>query len=169
MTELNIVPECEVDTRLVQILANFRKPPNHAKGHGKVANKLKSNLKNRIALGVIDEDKIKIRKSPYFELFTLTISKHNLTLKKHPSLTHYLILIKPAIEMWLLENAKASGVSSKNLGDNLEDLTNFTKKKDIHKNIHFTTFIKELIAKQAPGIITLKTWLEDFLTGRKLS
>lgn len=168
MTELNIVPECEVDTRLVQILANFKKPPNHAKGHGNVANKLKFDLKNRIALGVIDEDKTKIRKSPYFELFTLTVSKYNLTLKKHPSLSHYLILINPPIEIWLLENAKISNVTSEKLGNNLKDVKDFTKRKDIHRNVHFTAFIKELIKTHAPGVILLKTWIEKFLSGEEM-
>ncbi len=40
MTKLNIVPECEVDTRLVQILADITKRPNYQKGNGNVANKM---------------------------------------------------------------------------------------------------------------------------------
>ena len=167
MMELNIVPECEVDTRLVQILGNFKKPPNHAKGHGKVANKMKYDLKNQIALGIIDYDKIKIRKSPYLELFITITIQHNLILKKHPSLKHYLIIINPAIESWLLENAKNSEIVHKNLGNNLKDLTDFTKKKNIHFNNYFTAFIKELLQKKADGITTLKTWIEKFLIGEE--
>ncbi|HXL57850.1 MAG TPA: hypothetical protein VN958_16425, partial [Chitinophagaceae bacterium] len=63
MTELNIVPECEVDTRLVQILADITKRPNHQKGNGNVANKMLFDLKNQLALGIIDEDTIKVRKA----------------------------------------------------------------------------------------------------------
>lgn len=165
MTELNIVPECEIDTRLVQILANLRRPPNHAKGHGKVANKLKDNLKNKPALAVIDFDKIKIRKSQYFESFITINSKHNLILKKHPFLNHYLLIIKPVIESWLLENAANSNVIPENLGDNLMDLTKFTKTKNIHLNHHFTFFIKKLIRNKASGVILLQTWLINFLQG----
>lgn len=168
MTELNIVPECEVDTRLIQILGNFKKPPNHAKGHGKVANKLKTNLQNKVALGVIDYDKMKIQKSPYLESFVTITSKHNLMLKKHSFLKQYLIIINPAIEIWLLENAKNSNIKPKGFGDNLADLTNFTKTKNIHTNSNFTAFVKELINKQAPGITTLKVWIERFLNNQEL-
>ncbi|MCW3109598.1 MAG: hypothetical protein JWQ09_4104, partial [Segetibacter sp.] len=83
MTELNIVPECEVDTRLVQILADITKRPNHQKGHGNVANKIQFDLKDQSALGITDEDTIKIRKAKYFTEFKLIKKENFLTLEKH--------------------------------------------------------------------------------------
>jgi hypothetical protein len=164
MTALNIVPECYVDTKLAEILIESSTKLNQQKGHGNVANKMQFDLKNQFALGIIDEDTIKVRKARYFSEFKLIKIENNLALQKHPELDHYLIIIKPAIEKWLLENAKASDVIPNNLGNQLEDLMNFTKQKDIHKNPDFYVFIKELIRKQAPGIITLKIWIRRFLT-----
>jgi hypothetical protein len=168
MTELNIVPECEVDTRIVQILANITKRPNHQKGHGNVANKMQFDLKDQPALGVIDDDTVKVRKAKYFSQFRLIRTENSLVLQKHPQLHHYLIIINPAIEKWLLENAEAVKVVPENLGNKLSDLKNFTKKKSIHKNQDFYVFIKKLIRQQAPGIITLKTWIEKFIINENL-
>jgi hypothetical protein len=163
MTELNIVPECEVDTRLVQILADITKRPNHQKGHGNIANKMQFDLKDQPALGIIDEDTIKVRKAKYFSEFKLIKTENALVLQKHYQLNHYLIIISPAIEKWLLENAQASGVIPENLGHQLSDLTNFTKKKNIHNNQDFYVFIKKMVRQEAAGIITLKTWIKKFL------
>src|SRR5256885_10891836 len=126
MTALNIVPECYVDTKLAEILAESSTKFNHQKGHGNVANKMQFALKNRVALGVIDEDTIKVRKAKYFSEFKEIRTENNLILQKHSRRKHYLIIIKPAIEKWLLENAKVSEVVPSGLGDQLEDLMNFT-------------------------------------------
>lgn len=169
MTELNIVPECEVDTRVVQILANFPKRPNHQKGHGNVASKMQFDLKDEPALGIIDEDTVKVRKAKYFSEFKLIKTENNLTLQKHNQLRHYLIIIKPAIEKWLLENAELSGIAPENLGHQLEDLRNYTKRRAIHNNQDFYNFIKKLIREQASGVVTLKTWLEKFMADGELA
>jgi hypothetical protein len=58
MTTLNIVPECYVDTKIVEILGQIKKC-NHQHGCGDVANELKHRLQNIPALGIIDEDKNK--------------------------------------------------------------------------------------------------------------
>lgn len=168
MTELNIVPECEVDTRIVQILADISKRPNHQKGHGNVASKMQFDLKNYQALGIIDEDTIKVRKAKYFSEFKSIKTENGLTLKKHEERNHYLIVIMPAIEKWLLQNAELVNIIPENLGYELSDLKNFTKKKSIHKNQDFYVFIKKLIRQQAPGIILLKTWLEKFIANEEL-
>ena len=163
MTALNIVPECYVDTRLAEILTQSSKKFNHQKGHGNVANKMLFDLQNEFALGIIDNDSIKVRKAKYFSNFVSIKNENNLILEKHPYQKHYLIIIDPVIEKWLLNNANAVNVAPKNLGVQLQDLINFTKQKNIYENNDFTVFIKELIKQQAPGIITLKTWLEKFL------
>lgn len=168
MTALNIVPECYVDTKLAEILAESSTKFNHQKGHGNVANKMQFDVKNQFALGIIDEDTIKVRKAKYFSEFKNIKTENSLTLQKHNELNHYLIIINPAIEKWLLENAKISGVIPDNLGNELEDLKSFTKKKAIYKNQGFYVFVKKLIRNQAPGIITLKLWIEQFLANEYL-
>ncbi|MEO8712882.1 MAG: hypothetical protein ABI405_12195 [Parafilimonas sp.] len=169
MTALNIVPECYVDTKLAEILSENKIKIYHQKGHGNVANKMQFGLKDQFALGIIDEDTIKVRKAKYFTAFKVIKIENALILQKHNKLNHYLIIIKPAIEKWLLANAKESEVVPNNLGNQLEDLMNFTKKKNIHKNPDFYIFIKELIRKKSPGIITFKLWIEKFLARQDIN
>ncbi|MEP6466225.1 MAG: hypothetical protein ABJB05_07950 [Parafilimonas sp.] len=168
MTALNIVPECYVDTRLAEILAQSSKQIFHQKGHGQVANKMLFKLKDQFALGIIDKDTIKVRKSRYFSEFNDIRKENSLILQKHFKLSHYLIIIDPAIEKWLLQNAEVSNIAPDNLGNNLKDLLSFTKRQHIHRNIYFTEFIIKLINNHAPGIITLKTWIEKFLANDEL-
>jgi len=66
MTALNILPECYVDTKVVEIITYVSKKYNHQHGCGQIANLLKNRLKNNIALGIVDEDKNKGPVSNYF-------------------------------------------------------------------------------------------------------
>ena len=59
MTELNIIPECYVDTKVAEITGRAKRTYNHQHGCGNVANKLKE-LLNEIAIGIIDEDAKKV-------------------------------------------------------------------------------------------------------------
>lgn len=79
-----------------------------------------------------------------------------------------MIIIHPAIEKWLLKNAEDAAITPLNLGNQLDDLKSFTKRKSIHNNQHFYVFIKQLIQHQPPGITTLKKWIEKFLAGENL-
>ncbi len=49
-----------------------------------------------------------------------------------------------------------------NLRENLVGFEQITKRKNIDTNIGFYRFIKELIKKEASGIITLKNWIDLF-------
>lgn len=164
MTTLNIVPECYVDTKLAEILGQATRKYNHQHGHGNVSNKMQNDLKNEFALGIIDEDTIKVRKADYFSDFSIIKTENNLILKRHPALPHFLIVICPVIEKWLLENSKQAEVIPEtfDLPNELKDFAHISKIKDIDKNIGFKRFIKELVEKKAPGILTLKNWIEAF-------
>ncbi len=106
MVESNIVPECYVDTRITEILGQAKGKYNHQHGCGNVANKMQNDLKDRIVLGIIDEDLHKGRQSKYFLEFDFILKKDMLILKKHKTKLHYLILVCPEIEKWLFEDAK---------------------------------------------------------------
>ena len=170
MIPLNIVPECYVDTRVAQILIRTS-TPNHQHGHGNVANKMKFDLYNQIALGIIDQDTIKVRKSDYFNEFnTITATDNNLILRKHKTLEHYLIIICPQMEKWLMYNAVSVNVMPEeyNLPQKLTGFIKLCKQKDIDKDTGFTNFIKALLNRKALGIFTLQTWLTDFLEGQNI-
>lgn len=166
MTELSIVPECYVDTKVAEIISQAKRKYNHQPGSGNVANQLKNRLINIPALGIIDEDKNKGPVAKYFSEFDLITQKDGLLLKKHQARNQFLIIVCPEIENWLLNNSVIvnlhQSLSEYNLPDNLKDLKKITKAQSIDDNIGFYRFIKELVKRDAPGIITLKNWIEKF-------
>jgi len=162
MTELNIIPECYVDTKVAEILGQASKKYNHQHGCGDVANELKKN--DRIALGIIDEDKDKGPSAKYFSEFEIIRGENNLILKKHKNRKQYLILICPEIEKWLLQDAIRVKVNpgDYNLKNNLVGFKQVSKIKDLDKNEGFYRFIKALIREKSPSITTLKSWITLF-------
>jgi hypothetical protein len=171
MKVFNIVPECNVDTRVAEILAKIKYIAGHKHGKGNVSNELETALKNNIALGIVDEDPNKGFEPKYFiQQFKIIKKENNLILKKHNSLNQYLIVICPEIEHWLNENAISVNTLPKeyNLPNNLKGFKQLCKSKDIRKNFQFDNFIKKLVERKASGIITLQTWLKDFLLKKNL-
>ncbi len=166
MTELNIVPECYVDTKIAEIVGEAKRKYNHQHGCGDVANILQRKLKDKIALGIIDEDKHKGPTPKYFLEFNLILEENNLILKRHKSRKQYLILICPEAEKWLLQDSIKVNINPSDaeykLPDNFKEFIRISKEKDIDKNEGFKKFIKALIREQAPSITTLKKWIELF-------
>lgn len=166
MTELNIIPECFVDTKVAEIVGMASRKYNHQHGCGDVANRM-MRLKDEICLGIIDEDKNKGPRAKYFGEFRTCNNENNLILQRHNSRNQYLILICPEIEKWLFNDAKNVKVDPEEFGLPLE-LKGFiskSKTQDIDRNEGFKRFIKTLINQKAPSISTLKCWIEQFKTG----
>lgn len=164
MTVLNILPECYVDTKVAEIITFASEKFNHQHGCGQIANQLKNRLKDHIALGIVDEDRNKGPVPKYFLEFEEIKSENGLILKKHRNRKQYLILICPEIEKWLLMNSNLVNInlSTYNLPISLNEFKQITKKQDIDQNNDFYQFIKLLMDKRSPGIITLKSWIDAF-------
>jgi hypothetical protein len=165
MTDLSIVPECYVDTKIAEIVGQAKRKYNHQHGFGDVSNEMEHSLKNIMALGIIDEDKYKGATSEYFSAFEFVKQENSLILKQHAVRKHhYLILVCPEVEKWLLEDAQKAGLNPSNydLPDELKGLIKISKIRDIDRNEGFKNFIKALIREQAPSITTLKKWVELF-------
>ncbi len=167
MAMLNILPECYVDTKVAEIISRSSEKYNHQHGCGQIARQLKSRLKNIVALGIIDEDKNKGPVANYFLEFQELITENNLILKKHRSRKQYLILICPEIEAWLLDNANVVNIDPENFGlpSALKDFRQITKMQSIDQNIGFYQFVKILMNRNAPGILTLQNWIDAFNRG----
>jgi hypothetical protein len=166
MAMLNILPECYVDTKVAEIVSRSSEKCNHQHGCGQIAFQLKNRLKDIVALGIIDEDKNKGPIANYFLEFEEITSENGLILKKHRERKQYLILICPEIENWLLMNANSVQVnpSEFNLPENLKGFKQITKTQDIDLNIGFYRFIKALLNENSAGLITLKNWINGFIT-----
>jgi hypothetical protein len=164
MAMLNILPECYVDTKVAEIVAGSSEKYNHQHGCGQIAYQMKNRFRDIIALGIIDEDKNKGPVAKYFLEFDEIISENGLILKKHRERKQYLIMICPEIEQWLLMNATSVNVnlSDFNLPSHLKEFKKTTKTQNIDSNLGFYQFIKHLLKKNSPGIMTLQSWVNAF-------
>ncbi|HYV94722.1 MAG TPA: hypothetical protein VE978_23310 [Chitinophagales bacterium] len=173
MKESSIIPECNLDTVLIEVCIPPARRYNHQYGKGNVARDLMGRRKDEIALGIIDEDPGKGSLPKYFSEFQLVVSKDNLLLKKHLKRAHYLIFICPSIESWLLSSAKDAHIDIDKLfgfgSDHnlyLKKLLDISKPKKVYYDQRFRKLIKVLLGQSIPSILTLKAWLENFKSGK---
>ena len=153
--DLHIIPECYVDTNLVETLVPPQKSGyNHQKSCPMVA---KTMLENRIltdgfAVGIIDKDK---KELPYASEFVeIADFRGQLKLLKHPQKHHYFIQIVPAVERWILTNAAEVGVDLADfaLSNDLKELMKASKKMTSKRDDRFRRLFKELKKREASGV-----------------
>lgn len=118
---LHVIPECYVDTNLIECLLNHF--VNHQHSCSKVVGTMKDKFADSFAIGIIDKDKVEMG---YLSQCNLLAQTEHLTLYKHKTRHHYMITIAPAIDMFVLDCAKEQCVAVENF--NLpSDLKAFTK------------------------------------------
>jgi len=120
-----IIPECFLDTMLVETLVFPVKAYNHQKGCHTVAKVMQEKLNDCFALGILDKDKEPVI---YLDKFSRVVEQHEIALYKHPEKNHYLIL-HPPIERWLMNQAEESNLALANyeLPADLKALRRITK------------------------------------------
>lgn len=123
----SILTECYGDTILIEKLIPTLVGYNKQHGCAAVANKVKEH--NGFRLGIIDNDKRRIKYLDEFE--EIDSIKNSLILMKHKDskIHHYFILICPALEKWILEICEASAINLEDfeIGHSLEGLKKVTK------------------------------------------
>jgi hypothetical protein len=156
--DLLIIPECFVDTNLVETISPPVKGFNHQKGCGNVAKLMQTKLNNSFALGIIDRDKQEIQ---YLSEFESLANNNNLFLYKHPDKHHYIIQISPAIESFLLLSAKEVGLDlvDFHLPNTLNELKKITKKQNSKRDPNLSRFFKELKNRNSVQITLLSNWI----------
>lgn len=124
MRSLNIITECCVDTNMVETLCSVL--VNHQKCCSKVTCVMERMLNDGFAIGVIDDDK---KKPTYVGQFHEIVRTGHLTFLKHDSKPHYLVLVKPATDKFILDVAKNAKVDVRSFGfsSKLKEFTNRTK------------------------------------------
>ena len=123
MKDLYFVPECYVDTNLVESLLETD-GVNHQKGCNTVINTMKGKVLNDgFAVGVIDSDK---RQPSYVKEFVEIAKSEHLSLMKHNTKSHYLVMIKPAMDQFILDCAEAQNISMSDY-NLVSDLEGFKK------------------------------------------
>lgn len=156
MKDLYIIPECYIDTNLVESLI-VTEGCNHQKGCNTVVNTMQKKFGNGFALGIIDDDK---RQVSYVSEFTEIVSTTSLSLKKHCSKPHYLIMVAPAMDGFLLKCAEELNINMKEYGypTQLKEFTSITKSVTSKNDSRFKKLFKAL--NDASEMIVLKKWLK---------
>lgn len=153
-----IIPECFLDTLLVETLIFPTKAYNHQKGCNTVCKVMREELKDSFALGILDDDGD--RRRPYYlkKEFRFVTEKHLVQLYKHTEKHHYLIL-HPPIESWLIKQAKEHNLALTDY-ELPTDLKGWRKikvpnRKDAER---FKRLFRDLKNQNAEGIGVLKKW-----------
>lgn len=150
-----IIPECYIDTNLVETLV-CDGGCNHQKGCNQVAKVMQEKFAGRFAVGIIDADK---RQPSYLQEFRQVACSEHLALLRHKVRPHFIILVHPAADGFILSCAKAADVNMNdyNLSPILKEFTAQTKNVMSNKDIRFKRLFKAL--KNTGEIRLLKTVL----------
>jgi len=154
----SVIPECYVDTNLIETLVAPQKQYNHQKGCGTVTKVMKERFADRFALGIIDRDKTEV---DYLKEFTEICSSGSLILHKHPEKHHYIIQINPAVERFILANAAVAGVELTDFGlpSDFELLRRVCKKTTSKNDQRFKHLFRCLLQNGAPDMRKLLLWV----------
>ncbi|NUN99759.1 MAG: hypothetical protein HUU01_03995 [Saprospiraceae bacterium] len=153
-----VIPECYADTLLVEVLGFTR--PNHQLGIGIVFNEIHKNFKRRQAVGIIDDDKRKPKDLDLFNFVEEHAGVKKLRSSDLPNTT--ILIISPAFEDWVFENARVVDVDPGKYGfRSSKDLQKACKRIDVNKDEQVKQLLNTLKQKKAPGFERLQTWITE--------
>ena len=153
-----VVPECYVDTNLINVLLN--KACNHQKGCATVCKTLDTKLADQFAIAIIDKDKSEPKA---IEQFVKIVESEHLVVSKHQTRHHYLIQIKPAIERFILDAVEELNINLSDYGlpTELDDLRIVSKTITAKEDVKFARLFYAL--RSASHIQCLNILLEYLL------
>lgn len=143
--------------------------PTHEDSIGAVANAMKERYKNRVAVGVIDDDKGSIPK--YFDDFKVEKKTGNFIFKHLPDKKRFLVVVTPAFESCIFNIAEKLEVNPIQYGfKSLKQFKNATKDENVHNNQNVKQFLNALIQKKDKDkndspLKRVKTWIIEKLEG----
>lgn len=159
------LPECNLDTLLVEVLLQKSFAVNHQKGNSSIPKKMdRKALINSFAVGIIDEDKIKLRELDKFkEIKRLTKKGLKLFEQNDIDTHHYFIQICPAIEKWILNESTKGEIDLADekykLPNTLKGLVNLKGASQRNDQRFKMLFLDMLANEKCDEIITLKKWI----------
>lgn len=162
--DLAVIPECYVDTNLVETLVPPQKQYNHQKGCGTVTKVMKERFTNSFAVGIIDKDKKEVDYLKEFDELTKT---DGLILHKHKTRPHYIIQIVPGMERFIFKCLADAGLSSADfeLPEDLELFRKESKTTNSKDDDRFRRLFKALRNAGAEDILRLSAvikYLKDY-------
>ena len=155
----SIIPECYIDTNLVETLVPPTGQYNHQKGCGTVAKVMKERFADRFALGIIDRDKHEI---DYLNEFNEICTSGSLILHQHKIRHHYIIQICPAMERFILRNVTQAGISLNefDLPSDFDLLKKESKSVNSKSDPRFKKLFKTLKQHNVAEIEKLCNWIK---------
>lgn len=143
MNDNFIIPECYIDTNLIEALVPPQKGYNHQKGCPAVAKCMKEKFGDKFAVGITDKDK---RALKYLEEFNLVSNNENIYLYKHKKKLHYIIQVSPAVEVFIQKAASELNVNLQDydIPSDLESMKKETKKIDARSSVKYRNLFKVL-------------------------
>lgn len=157
---LNVIPECYVDTHLTCVLLGVN-GVNHNKGCNQVCSTMKKKFNDKFAIGIIDDDK---RKHTYVNEFKEIASSRHIVLLKHPSKSHYLILIRHAVEDFILSCVEELKIDMSKYGlpSDMEGLKIVTKNEQSSHDPRFNKLFRDLCkASELTALSKVLVYLND--------
>lgn len=155
-----VIPECFVDTNLIETLVPPKGRYNHQKGCGKVARVMKEDFLDRFAVGIIDKDKSEV---DYLKEFTVVCEKGALILHRHfnPAKHHYIIQINPAMERFIIDNAASVNISLSDfdLPEELDQLKKVSKSVNTKSDERFKHLFSAMHQAGADDMVRLARWV----------
>jgi len=155
------MPECCLDTNLVEVLLERSNSVNHKKGNSSIVEKMNDpRLVDGFVVAVIDDDKIKVKGLEELDKIN-RLWRNGLKLYKHPDRKHFYVQISPAIERWIMNECSKAGIvlSEYGLPDGLKalvDMKSLTQRSDER----FKRLFRDMLANEnCDEINELKRWL----------
>ena len=160
---VRIIPECHADTALVKFFIRGFPYIDHEAGINNVVKNF-SLVKDPTycLVGLIDDDK---RKPSYLGDFIEIKSLVNVSLRKKPDFEHYVIVLKPALERFLMHQSAVVGISPSdfNLPEDIKLFCKLTKRPQIETNQDYFNLLSALKEREAPEFLALEGFLRDFI------
>ncbi len=160
-----IIPECFIDTNLVETLVFGQGMCNHQKGCNQVTRIMQTKFADRFAVGIIDADK---RMPGYTTEFNVVATSSHLSLLRHKIKPHFIVKISPACDGFILDCAARSGVNPEkfNLPTQPKPFTTQTKNVLSSRDARFKSLFNSLA--EDPEMDLMKSLL-SYLAERSYS
>lgn len=116
---------------------------NHQKGCNQVAKLMREKFVNRFAVGIIDADK---RRPGYLNEFREIAASGHLKLFRHSVRPHFIILVHPAVEGFILSCAEVGHInmSDYELSPNLKEFSAQTIDVMSNRDVRFKLLFKSM-------------------------
>lgn len=158
--ELRVVPECHADTLLIDLMGF--KNPNHQQGINNVAAKISEDYKNRLAIGVIDNDKF--RRHKYYDGFEVEKKGEHFIFEYKPETKHFLVVMSPDFEKCMFNIASELNVETDKYGfKTVKQFKRFTKHRNVADNQNVKQFLNTLIQKKNSPLQNMQEWIHEKL------